>query len=80
MVLPLDLGPGERLDDVARLHERGPVRGVLQELPLVDVDLKVSGRHRPYPVGVQIGEQLADGWSGLVGHEGTPALRREIIS
>jgi hypothetical protein len=64
----VDFGQRERLDEVTGLHERGAVGGVLQELPLVDVDLKVSGGQRLHPVGVQIGEQLAHGRCGLVGH------------
>src|ERR1039457_1138830 len=71
---PEYLGQPERLHDVARLHERGAVGGVLQELPLVNVHLEVGGGHRLEPVGVQVGEELADRWCGLVGH------RRRLLS
>lgn len=64
----------ERLDDVARLHERVPVGGLLEQPALVDVGRKRLRRHRLHAVGVQFGQQAGDGGGWSVWH-GAPCSR-----
>ena len=64
----------ELLDDVARLHERVAVGGLLEQPPLVDVGGERRRRHRLHPVGVQLGQQAGDGGGWPVWH-GAPCPR-----